>query len=67
MYTFIPTFAPSSVAQQYSQGSIINYDEWTSQYVTGTVTLPSGGVARFAVISLSVIAAFVGGAALALA
>jgi len=66
MYTFTPTFAPSSAPQQYSQGTVLNYNEWTAQYATRTVA-PPNGVARFATISLSAVIALVGGAALALA
>jgi len=65
MYTFTPTFSPSSAPQQYSQGSIINYQEWTSQYATRTVAPPTGG-ARLAAISLCTLIALVAGATLAL-
>lgn len=42
----------------------MNYNDWTSQYATRTVT--PNGVARFAALSLSVVVAFAGGATLAL-
>lgn len=36
MFTFTPTFAPSSPPVQLPEGTVIDYDEWTSKYATKT-------------------------------
>ncbi|CAG8670436.1 5824_t:CDS:2, partial [Acaulospora colombiana] len=54
-YLFSPTFAPSSAAVQYTQGTIYDYDSWTAQFATQTVVPSSAspGTSKESVLALS--------------
>ncbi|PVF97222.1 hypothetical protein CPB86DRAFT_874249 [Serendipita vermifera] len=54
-YLFSPTFAPSSPAVQYTQGSIYDYDSWTAEFATRTVVPSSASpiTSRQSAVALS--------------